>query len=177
MRQRIDMKTLPTILAFAAIALTSAAHSQFAAPPKELKQLDFLLGTFTGTAKTTMGDMKIKMTTTPAEGGMFLKTVSDFEVGPIKFTETMYTAWNDKDKKFHAWGFQSMVPMPRQESGELKGNVLTFISEPWEMMGTSYVSRSTMTLVKDGELTFVLEHKIGEEWSKQGEATLIRAKS
>ncbi len=173
------MKMRTCLAPFAVYMLaTSFAQAQFSTPPPpELKQLDFLLGTYTGTAKTTMGDMKIKMTTAPAEGGMFLRSVNEFEVGPIKFTETMYIAWNAKEKKFQAWGFQSMVPTPREEFGEFKDNNLIFISKPWDMGGTVYISRSTMTITKPGEVKFLLEFKIGEEWSKQGDAILTKSNS
>lgn len=156
----------------ATVALSALSAAQMVPPPAELKQLEPYLGSYEGVATTTMGDMKIHMKSEWAEAGMFFKTVSTMKVGEIAFTETMFTGWDSKLKKFKSYAFQSMVPAPRIEITEIKGDTLTAISEPWEMMGMTYTSRGTSKKLKDGNIEFKLEFKMGDSWQEQGKAVL-----
>lgn len=167
---------MKTSLIISTLALVCAAQAQMVAPPKELKALEPLIGTFSGTMKTTMGDMSVVMTSEWAEGGMFLKTVNQMKVGEMSMTETMYTWWDSKAKKFKANAYQNMVPTPRTEAGEIKGNTLVMFSEPWEMMGLTYTSKATLIMHSTDEIEFSIDFKMDDKWTPQGGGKLKRVK-
>ena len=58
----------------------------------------------------------------------------------------------------------------------MNGNVITFISEPWNvgMPGGPTVSRATITKKSNDEYTFVLEFKNGDKWDKVGDGSAKR---
>ena len=76
-------------------------------------------------------------------------------------------AWDAKEKKFVSWTFTNYAPMPRVDKGTMTGNTFVSISEPWDAPGMEgTVGRFTMIKKSDSEMTFVLEFKEGDSWSK-----------
>lgn len=159
------------------VLTTLTAHSlgqSFA--PKELKHLASLLGTFEGTLKGPMGDVKVTLKNEWAEGGMWLRSSSIKEIGAMKITETCLIGYDTRSKSFKSWSFQSMVSNPREEEGAYSESGLIMVSKPWEMAGGTYTSRITFQATKEG-LNYSIDFKQGEKWSNQIRGELKRTQT
>lgn len=155
------------------------ANAQIASAPPELKELDFIVGEWSGKVKYTMEGQAMEgaMTWKVEKDGPFLKQTSITEMGGMKMTETAYVGWDAKKKKYSCHTFTNFSPIPRVEWGEVKDGKAVFVSEPWDagMPGGPVVGRGTA--VRQGsDILFTLEFKNGEKWEKVGESLLKRVK-
>jgi hypothetical protein len=163
---------------FFLIAVLSAlpACAQFPGEelPPELKKLDWLMGTWSGSGNMTMQGMEQSFTIqmTNSWDGYFAKSVSTMDYSVIKVSETMMMGWDAKKGEYFSSAYTNMSPLPRVERGKMEGDALVMVSEPWEVMGQSFVSRATMKKVDDSTIEFVLEFKNGESWEPASKVTL-----
>lgn len=143
-------------------------------PPAELKKLDWLTGTWTGSGNMSMQGMEMSFSVkmTNSWDGQFAKSVSEMDYGVMKMTETLLMGWDAKKGQYFAAAYTNMAPMPRIEHGKLEGDSLVMVSEPWEVMGQAHVSRATMKKVDATTLEFTLEFKNGEAWETASKITL-----
>lgn len=135
-------------------------------PPSQITDLKWMEGTWTGKGTFSIGgtSMDVTASTTYSFEGQFLKGVSVSDFGVMKMEETMYTGWDAGKSGFVCYAFTNMAPSPRIERGKMEGGVMTMTSDPWEIMGSSTVSRATMTKVSDTKVKFKLEFKNGDNW-------------
>jgi hypothetical protein len=161
------------------ILAAGLANAQIAPAPPELKELDFVLGDWSGKVKYTMEGQPMEgvITWKVEKDGLFLKQTTVTELSGMKLTETAFVGWDAKKKKYSCHTFTSFSPIPRVEWGEVKGGKAVFTSEPWDagLPGGPVVGRGTA--VRQGsDILFTLEFKNGEKWEKVGESLLKRVK-
>ncbi|MCH7945677.1 MAG: DUF1579 family protein, partial [Armatimonadetes bacterium] len=101
--------------------------------------------------------------------------VSEFE-GMMRMTETMMLGYDPNTKRYFSSAFTNMAPTPRIEHGRLVGSTLVMLSDPWDIMGDSSVSRATLVKVSDAEMRFFLEFKLEGNWVEVSDSTFKRKK-
>jgi hypothetical protein len=173
------MSKVKTLLSFLMLLAGSVAMAQTPEPPAELKQLDWMVGEWTGQVKWTMMGMNAEgpMTWKVEKEAMFFKQTSTMDIGGMKFSEVGYVGWDAKKKKFSSHTFTSFAATPRIEWGEIKGNQDVFTSEPWDAGDPNGPTTSRATMTRKGdEVAFLLEFKEGDKWTKVGEGTFKRKK-
>ena len=147
--------------------------------PAEVKKLDWMLGTWKGDFNWVQEGMKSEgtMTYTSVMDGQFQRTTSVIEMMGMKMTESSFMGWDAKKKKYFMYTFSNFSPMPRIDWGDLVGDKMVLISEPWDTgQGEPTISRGTMS--KDGadSASLLLEFKIAGKWTKVGEGKFKRVK-
>jgi hypothetical protein len=97
-------------------------------------------------------------------GGKYLCESPSTTMPGRKPTDTRHFISYDKQSgKYTAWWFNDTAMHPAEFSGELSGNKLVLTSSP---SGAGPVLRATYESPTDGTLTFLLEMKQGEAWTK-----------
>jgi hypothetical protein len=168
------LKTFLLTLALA-VSATLFAQAPSMEPPAELKKLDWYLGEWSGKVKWSFPDMPASeedMSFKNEWEGQFMKSTSTMSMSGMKITEVGYTGWNAKTKKYDSYTFTNFAPTPRIEHGEIDGDKVVFLSEPWEVMGADMTSRVTMMKKSAAELSFTIDFKMGENWQKVAEGSL-----
>ncbi len=148
-----------SLVAFAACVLAQAPNMK---PPKQIDDLAWCLGEWNGSMHWTMpGTPAMDVVTTLKfdMDGQFLREVASQDMQGTAITETTYTGWNDKDKKYDSWIFTNYAPNPRIQHGVINGNDWVMESEPWNVMGQTTSGRFTITKVSDTEMKIKLEFK------------------
>ena len=172
------MKAARLALFGIALCAATASFAQLSTePPAELKKLDYLIGSWTGEGDFAVSglELKVKVETTTSWDGQFIKQVSKMDFGMMVTTETMYIGWDPKKSEYTAYAFTNSAPTPRIERGKLgEDGKLVMTSDPWEIMGQAVASRATSWKKSDSEAGFILEMKMGEEWTKASEVTMKR---
>ena len=151
-----------TICPLFIICASGIAQTPNMKPPKQLDILTWCLGEWNGSMHWTMQgtpEMNVVTTLKFDMDGQFLREVASQDMQGTSITETTYTGWNDKDKKYDSWIFTNYAPNPRIQHGEVKGNDWVMESEPWDVMGQVTSGRFTITKVSDTEMKIKLEFK------------------
>ena len=148
-------------------------------PPKEISDLKWCLGEWSGTMHWSMQGQE---SDSPSKlkidfDGQFLREVSTQEMMGMSLVETAYMGWNEKEKRYDCWAFSNFAPTPRVEHGTVDASKWVFESEPWTVMGQVTVGRSTVTRVSDTEMKMTLEFKDGDNWNKVAEGTMKKKTS
>lgn len=148
-------------------------------PPVELKQLDWMMGTWVcPNMKMEMEGMAMEgpMTYKLERSGQFIKGSSTWDAEGMKMTDEGFIGWDAEKNKFISWTFTNMAPVPRIEWGEVRGDSVIWTSEPWSVdpAAPPTQSRATITKVSPTQAKFVLEFKGGDEWQKVAEATFSK---
>lgn len=160
-------KLFPAIALF---CLAVAAHAQAPdqEPPKEIKDLSWMVGTWTGTMPMEMEGQKmdVKASVVVTMDMKFLKLVTVNDMGFFKLNEVTYAYWDAKAKKYAMNTYTDMADTPRYEDGDYKDGALVTVSKPWEVPGMAEptTSQSTIKKVSDTEITVILEFKQGDKW-------------
>lgn len=158
-----------------ALSVCAGVLAQEMEPPAELKKFEWMVGSWEGSTKYNMEgmDMESKDTMDIRWDGQFLRITNVGDMGPMKMTETMFISWDAASKKYKSWSFTNFAPTPRIETAEAMGDKFVSISEPWSVpgMAEATVSRFTMTKKSDTEVSFLLEFKEGDKWTKVGEGS------
>lgn len=157
------------------VAIT--AQAQLAPVPEEMKKLEWMVGTWAGKVKWTMTGMDPmdgEMSMTNTMEGPFMKQVSKTEMMGMTMVETGYVGWDAKKKQYMTWTFTNFSSDPRVEVGQMKGDVMVFNCDGWDVMGQVTISRATMTKKSAKEVAFLLEFKENGKWTKAGEGTFMK---
>ena len=158
--------------ALALLCLVVAGHAQAMdqEPPKEVKDLSWMVGKWTGTMPMEMQGQKmdVKATVTVTMDLKFIKLVTLNDMGFFKLNEVTYLHWDADAKKYGMTTFTDMADTPRYEDGTLKDGALVTVSKPWAVPGMPgpTTSRSTIKKVSDTEITVILEFKEGDKWTQ-----------
>ena len=160
------MKRFLTAALFLA-ALVSVLAQDYG-PPKQIKDLSWMLGTWSGTGKIEFGGHSVNITSsmTVSFDGQFLKAVSSDKSAESTLTKTTMTGWDTKKNEYVSYTFTNMAPTARIAHGTLHAGALQMVSEPWEAEGFTMVERETMSSVSDTKCNLTLEYKGGEKWVK-----------
>lgn len=163
-------------------AVWAGAQAPDMSPPKEMKDMAWYVGEWTGEMKLYMpgsndamsakGTMKVSM----ALGGRFVRAEHTYDMpGMGQMTGLDLTTYNPATKEWHTHWFDSMSVSPMHFVGKREGDKTVAICKGYEMEGmgkTDY--RATYSRVSDSKTTFVLEMKMGDSWSKLMEATYTK---
>lgn len=74
----------------------NAQESPLAAPPKELDQIKWMVGQWSGTMSSTMGDIKTVMDIQPTMGGHYYHFNSKNTLGDMTMDEVVYLTYDPK---------------------------------------------------------------------------------
>ena len=149
---------VPVVLVFA----------QDYAPPKQIKDLSWLVGTWSGSGQISFGGHSVDITSTMTVSfdGQFLKVVSTDQSSGSTLTKTTMTGWEPTTKEYISYTFTNMAPTARIAHGTLNGSALQMVSDPWQAEGFTIVERETMSKLSDTKCKLTLEYKDGEKWVK-----------
>lgn len=157
--------------AITAPAMTPPSQDPGMAPPAELKQLDFMIGDWSGKETYHLMGAKTDATATvsfkKALGNRYIMMSHTAKMPQVGNTEgLMLITYDPAKKKFISWWFDSAGPGTVESEGSLEMGSLTSVSKPTmlEGMGTA-AFRSTFTLKGEREMTFHLEMKSGADWT------------
>ena len=169
------MQALPGIVVIIMKRLLTAAllmatvvsiFAQDLAPPQQVKDLGWMVGTWSGTGKISFGGHEVEITSamTVEFEGQFLKAVSKDTSEGSTLTKTTMTGWEPGKSQYISYTFTNMAPTARIAHGKLNGSALEMVSDPWEAEGFTMVSRETMSKISDTKIGMKLEYKQGDKW-------------
>lgn len=160
------MKRLFTAVLFL-IPLVSAL-AQDMSPPKEITDLGWMVGTWSGTGKIAFGGHEVEITSTMTVSfeGQFLKAVSADKSAGSTLTKTTMTGWDAAKSQYVSYTFTNMAPTARIAHGKMNGSKLEMVSDPWEAEGMTAVDRETMSKLSDTKCGFMMEFRKGDKWVK-----------
>lgn len=158
------MKLLVSLLLAAALAQQPALQ-----PADALAKLAFLQGDWagkqnfdTGGGPAMAGDATNRIQQCIAN--KFLCEMLSTTLPNRKPTDTRHFISFDKQtQKYTAWWFNDTAYHPAQLSGDLTGNKLVLLSDP---SAPGPVLRATYELLADGRLTFTVEMRQGDAWTR-----------
>ena len=145
-----------------------SVFAQEMAPPKEVKALGWMVGTWSGSGKIAFGgrEAEITSTMTVAFDGQFLKSVSVDKSGGFTMTKTSMVGWDAAKRGYVSYTFTNMAPTARIAHGKIDGTVLVMVSDPWEAEGMTAIARETMSKISDTKFGLKMEFKNGDKWDK-----------
>ena len=149
-------------------AATSSSQQQTPPSPDPLNSLSFMKGDWTGKqnfnnpgGQPMVGDATDRIEIGIA--GKYLCEMLSTTMPGRKPTDTRHFISYDKSSgKYTAWWFNDTSSHPTEFSGDLSGNKLVLTSAS----GPGPVLRATYETPSEGTLTFLLEMKQGETWTK-----------
>ncbi len=171
------MKKVMTTLMFVYAAAVSMA--QLPEPAKELKELSWLIGEWSGSGVfqiPDMGGMDVTVTFKAEWDGLFIRQTALNDFGMMQMTETMMLGYDENKSEHFSHGYTNVAPLPRVERGKVIDGALVMTSEPWEVMGDPTVGRSTLSKVDDDTIKMKLEFKTGDTWTPVSDITFKRKK-
>lgn len=156
------MKRLLTVALFFIPMAAAVAQDM----PKEVKDLGWMVGTWSASGKIAFGgqETQIDSTLTASFDGQFLKIVSSDKSSQYTLTKTAMIGWDAAKSEYVSYTFTNMAPKARIAHGKMDGNKLVMITEPWEAEGMTMVARETLSKLPDSKLGSMLEMKNGEKW-------------
>ena len=158
------MKRLLTTAVLLVLMVTCFA--QELSPPKQVTDLGWMVGTWSGSGKISFGGQAtaIKTTMTVSFEGQFLKEVAVDDSAGYKLTKTIMTGWQPAKSQFVSYTFTNMAPTARIAHGKMSGNKLVMVAEPWEAEGMTVVGRETMSKISETKFGYKLEFQKGNKW-------------
>ena len=176
------MKPLLFVIALAAMIAPAQQDPMMGAPPKELKSLSFMVGTFDcdfqmwEPGSTQSSPMKGTITTAESLNGMWIESRHESEMMGMPMKGLQMTSYDAAKKQYMAYWFDSMAPGALEMWGTLKGQTLTLVSKPVEVPGMpgKMSFRATTSMKGVGKVLFRLETNMGQGWSKMMEGMMTR---
>jgi hypothetical protein len=162
------MKLIVCFLVVCAAAM-SYGQQQAQPSPDPLNSLSFMKGDWAGKQNfdTGGGPPMVGDATDRVEigiAGKYLCEMLSTTMPGRKPTDTRHFISYDKQSgKYTAWWFNDTSTRPTEFAGDLSGNGLVLTSNS---SGPGPVLRATYESPSDGTLTFLLEMKQGETWTK-----------
>lgn len=151
-----------------ALLISSSIHTAQVTAAKEIRDLGWMVGTWSGSGKVSFGGRQMEIATTMMVSfdGHFLKTVSEDKSSGFTMTKTTMTGWDARKHQFVSYTFTNISPSARIAYGKMEGDKLTMVSEPWEAEGMTAVMRETIKKATDTQIAYSLETRRGENWSQ-----------
>ena len=167
------MKRLLTVALV--IVPTVSALAQELEPPKEIKALGWMVGSWSGGGKMSFGGQVTELETTMKVSfdGQFLKAVSTDKSSGFTMTKTTMTSWDAKKSQYVSYSFTNIAPTARVAHGKFESSKLTMVSDPWEA-GMTAIMRETLSKISDKQCGMSLEFKNGDKWIKGVDFVLIK---
>lgn len=154
------------ILPLLALVPITSAFAQMPAPPKQVSDLAWMVGTWTGSGKISFGgnETEIKTTMTAAFDGMFLKINSTDESTGFKMTKTVMVGWDSANSEYVTYTFTNIAPDARIAHGKPVDGMLQTVSDPWEAEGMKATTRETVSKVSATQCGYKIEFKQGDNF-------------
>jgi hypothetical protein len=181
------LKTFIAALALLGAAMGVAAYgtrqgqAPNPVPPKELKLLGWMKGTWDADLKMyeggkMIGEAKGPVATVDALGGMYLQTDFETDMGGMIMKGLQLTSYDSNSKEYMAFWFDSMAPGLLEMRGKLKGQTLIMTSKMTSFPGMpgKMAFRSTSSMKSATKMVFRLEMNTGKGWGKMLEGTFTR---
>lgn len=158
------------------VAAMVSVLAQDLAPPKQVQDLGWAVGTWSGAGKIAFGghEVEIASTMTVSFDGQFLKEVSTDKSAGSTLTKTTMTGWEAAKNRYVSYTFTNMAPTARIAHGTLTGSKLEMVSDPWEAEGFTMVARESMSKISDTKVGLVMEYKQGDNWIKGMDIVLTK---
>ena len=162
------MKLILCVLIVGAAAM-AFSQQQTAASPDPLNSLSFMKGDWagkqnfdTGGGKPMIGDATDRIEI--GIGGRYLCEMLSTTLPGRKPTDTRhFISYDRQSGKFTAWWFNDTATHPSEFTGEVSGNKLVLTSNS---SGPGPALRATYESPSENALTYLLEMKEGETWTK-----------
>lgn len=153
-----------------------SAFAQDPSPPKEVSDLAWMVGTWSGSGNISFGGHAVAITSTMTVSfdGQFLKTVSVDESSGSKLTKTSMLGWDAAKGQYISYSFTNIAPVPRIANGKMEGGKLVMVSDPWKAEGMTAVDRETMSKISDTKCGLVIELQEGDQWDKEMDFVLTK---
>jgi hypothetical protein len=168
------MKRLLTVALF--LIPMVAALAQDMSSPKQVTDLGWMVGKWSGSGKMAFGGQETAMTTTMTVSfdGQFLKLVSTDASSQYKATKTSMIGWDAAKSQYVSYSFINFAPTARIAHGKMDAGKLVMVSDPWEAEGMTMVLRETMSKLSDTKCGLILEFKNGDKWDKSMDYVLTK---
>ncbi len=156
-------------LLFACSVVLAYGQQQAQSPANPLDNLSFMKGDWSGKQnfETGGGPAMVGDATDRIEigiAGKYLCEMLSTTLPGRKPTDTRHFISYDKQSgKYTAWWFNDTSTHPSELAGDLSGNKLILLSSP---SGPGPVLRATYQSPSENTLTFLLEMKQGDNWTK-----------
>ncbi|MBS1705988.1 MAG: DUF1579 family protein [Armatimonadetes bacterium] len=163
----------------ASVAATVPAIGQELKPLKEIENLSWMVGTWSGSGEISFGGNKVTIKTTMVVSmdGQFLKATATDESSGFKMTKMTMTEWNAAKKQYISYTFTNIGSTARVAHGTFADKSLSMISDPWEAEGMTAVMRETVTKLDTTKCGYSLELKQDNKWAKVMDFVLDRVKA
>ncbi|MFY9233622.1 MAG: DUF1579 family protein [Fimbriimonadaceae bacterium] len=141
-------------------------------PPKEMKNLSFLVGNFRGSETYDFGGGPQKGASTIRSaigvGGRWLVGTHSSKSKTMNLEGHHMLSYDKDMKKYRAWWFDNAGSYAMEMNGNFKGKTLVMTSLPTPVPGMAepMVMRASWTPVGSRGLKFVLETQQGGQWMK-----------
>lgn len=144
------------------------AVAQDLSAPKQVKDLGWMVGTWTGSGKIAFGGNETQITSesTVAFDGQFLRITSVDKSSGFAMTKTEMIGWDPGKSEYVSYTFTNIAPKARIAHGKMEGDKLVMVTEPWEAEGMTAVARETLYKVSDTKTGLTMEFKNGDKWIK-----------
>ncbi|MBL8088347.1 MAG: hypothetical protein JNM85_09815 [Chthonomonas sp.] len=155
------------------IALTSAcvllgvsALAEDLTAPKEIKDLGWMIGTWSAETKIKFGakETKIASSMIVSYDGMFLKAVATDKSDDFTLTKTTMTSWDAAQSQYVSYAFTNIAPTARIARGTMIEGKLVLTSDPWEAEGMKTAIRETMWKVSEKKIGLKMEMQVKDKW-------------
>lgn len=152
-------------MALAALAAVQIATSP---APKQLAELDFLIGKWTQTVDGS--SVRLFVERGPARRSLRFELVVSSRAAR-SFIDEGYLWWDKESSAYRSFAMSSISNDPRKEIGRLVDRALVMVSEPFEVDGRSERTRRTVSPTKGG-ISFRLDLREGDAWKPRITMTL-----
>ncbi|RMG24290.1 MAG: DUF1579 domain-containing protein [Armatimonadetes bacterium] len=161
-------RTVLTLLAaFAAFSAVAQEGMMDPTPPKEVANLQFMVGKWEATLKMfdpsgAVSESKATADNRMVMGGRFLQITQKMSFEGMEIEGMMLTTYDAETGKYVAWWYDQLGARPVESEGTYSDGKFVFVSKPYSMPGMGEATfRSTFERLPDGRFRFLLEMKAG----------------
>ncbi|MBS1722957.1 MAG: DUF1579 family protein [Armatimonadetes bacterium] len=149
------------------------AQDMMAPIPGEMKELDYLVGTWEGEMNMNGMKMKAGFKAEKILGGRYIREMHTYTMGDnMQMTGMFLMTYDEKQKNWLSYWFDQSEAGNMEMRGGMEGGKYVAESKPMEMMDMkNVVMRATWTKVSDTKCTMSLDMKNGDKWDQMMEAT------
>ena len=158
------------------LLLSAVGMAQELAPPKEITDLGWMVGTWSGSGKIAFGGTETPIETkmTVSLDGQFLKAVSSDKSNGFTLLKTTMISWDVSKHEYVSYSFTNIGATARVENRKFEDGKLVMVSDPWESEGMKSVIRESLWKVSSKKFGLSMEFKFGEKWVKGLEMVLSK---
>ena len=151
-----------------------SAIAQTSDPPKEIADLSWMVGTWSGTGKNVYDGKETPFTTsmTVSRYGQTIQAVSTLTPpNGVELILTRMIGWDAVKRQYVSYTFSNMAGLPLISRGTLTNNKLVMLFDKWGT-DTTKVGRETMSKISDTKYGFRTEMRHDKKWEVQMDMVL-----